>query len=187
MTIKYIFDKSINDKTMVNTYQSYDLDKSLTDTIVLNIFFDLTSDSANYFLHGVSDDVIRGNLTVTQRKHILSLDNVQAVIDYVLSLSPVSNVPNTGAGETPNDTPKQNPLNGVPVSNDYVVVLLIIQLVLVLVVVNVLMKWGFDMVDFFIQYKTPFLVFTGLYILFRLLFSIRFTVRHSKMKKARGF
>lgn len=117
MTIKYIFDKSINDKTMVNTYQSYDLDKSLTDSIVLNIFFDLTSDSANYALHGVSDDVIRGNLTVTQRKHILSLDNVQAVIDYVLSLSPVPAVPNTGAGETPNDTPKQNPLsNGVPVS-----------------------------------------------------------------------
>ena len=116
MATKYIFDKSINDKTMVNTYQSYDLDKSLTDSIVLNIFFDLTSDSANYFLHGVSDDVIRGNLTVTQRKHILSLDNVQAVIDYVLSLSPVSNVPNTGAGETPNDTPKQNPVsNGVPV------------------------------------------------------------------------
>ena len=116
VTIKYIFDKSINDKTMVNTYQSYDLDKSLTDSIVLNIFFDLTSDSANYALHGVSDDVIRGNLTVTQRKHILSLDNVQAVIDYVLSLSPVPAVPNTGAGETPNDTPKQNPLsNGVPV------------------------------------------------------------------------
>ena len=122
MTIKYIFDKSINDKTMVNTYQSYDLDKSLTDSIVLNIFFDLTSDSANYFLHGVSDDVIRGNLTVTQRKHILSLDNVQAVIDYVLSLSPVSNVPNTGAGETPNDTPKQNPpSNGVPVSEPFLV------------------------------------------------------------------
>ena len=38
----------------------------------------------------------------------------------VHSFSPVSNVPNTGAGETPNDTPKQNPLsNGVPVSNDY--------------------------------------------------------------------
>lgn len=120
MTIKYIFDKSINDKTMVNIYQSYDLDKPLTNSIVLNIFFDLSSDSANYFLHGVSDDVIRGNLTVTQRKHILSLDNVQAVIDYVLSLSPVSNVPNTGAGETSNDTPKQNLLsNGVPVSNDY--------------------------------------------------------------------
>ena len=34
--------------------------------------------------------------------------------------SPVSNVPSIGAGETPNDTPKQNPLsNGVPVSNDY--------------------------------------------------------------------
>lgn len=31
--------------------------------------------------------------------------------------SPVSNVPNTGAGETPNDTPAHNPLsNGVPVS-----------------------------------------------------------------------
>lgn len=117
MTIKYIFDKSINDKIMVNIYQSYDLDKPLTNSIVLNIFFDLTSDSANYFLHGVSDDVIRGNLTVTQRKHILSLDNVQAVIDYVLSLSPVSNVPNTGAGETPHDTPKQNLLsNGVPES-----------------------------------------------------------------------
>ena len=116
MTIKYIFDKSINDKIMICTYQSYDSDKSLNDSIILNIFFDLTSDSANYALHVVSDDAIRANLTVSQRNHILSLDNVQAVIDYVLSLSPVSNVPNTGAGETPNDTPKQNPLsNGVPV------------------------------------------------------------------------
>lgn len=38
----------------------------------------------------------------------------------IKSLSPVSNVPSIGSGETPNDTPKQNPLsNGVPVSNDY--------------------------------------------------------------------
>lgn len=47
------------------------------------------------------------------------IDHLQITLP-IKPFSPVSDVPSSGAGETPNDTPKQNPLsNGVPVSNDY--------------------------------------------------------------------
>ena len=44
------------------------------------------------------------------------IDHLQITLP-IKPFSPVSDVPSSGAGETPNDTPKQNPLsNGVPVS-----------------------------------------------------------------------
>ena len=47
------------------------------------------------------------------------IDHLQITLP-IKSFSPVSDVPSSGAGETPNNTPAHNPLsNGVPVSNDY--------------------------------------------------------------------
>ena len=90
----------------------------------LVIFSKTFGNFVSYYIDGelVAQNEIPLQLSIQALAHFESFHHLVVSLNTwgLDPFSPVSNVPNTGAGETPNDTPAHNPLsNGVPVSNDY--------------------------------------------------------------------
>ena len=90
----------------------------------LVIFNKTFGDFVSYYIDGelVAQNEIPLQLSIQVLAHSESFHHLVVSLNTwgLDPFSPVSNVPSIGAGETPNDTPKQNPLsNGVPVSDEY--------------------------------------------------------------------
>ena len=87
----------------------------------LVIFNKTFGDFVSYYIDGelVAQNEIPLQLSIQVLAHSESFHHLVVSLNTwgLDPFSPVSNVPSIGAGETPHDTPKQNPLsNGVPVS-----------------------------------------------------------------------